>query len=1076
MRKGSALLIVLGMISFMLFSGIAFSVYMRQTRLPSTFLRRTTVTRQLAKAALAEAIDEIDFAIGSDPHPGVRASGNANGQQGGSQGGRGSNSEGNYWNHRVFVRNENYASNQNGYSGNDTISTLTLEGLAYLPPSLINEVRYFSRHTPTAKWQRFRFDAGRYAYCAVDVSDYFDVNRMLADRPRSSASSRRITFAHAFEGSGAGGLHGTQGGGEAEAWDEWLEGQAGVRTVDPDNDRITFNGKMPLVSLADFNLLMSTESFGLLKSPFVEYLESGGNAFYPDASSDADDAQAEAYRSMAFVTDSLFRQPTADEKDLESSDNQPFEPSDMRKSSRLALTTLQQNINGRRETPSYLQLLSRIGMATLYDYLDENSRPISLTIPSAERNPMICGIGPELDTVNFNIKVDTGDLLGERGGALTHPATRERTVSQTVSYMIDGGTLGVSLSGGAIGGLAVYPFLHGENNGSFALDGKMALYLTTGNDRLRMAQADGNYSFCFGRNGGSEPEQDVTLDENAGIVSLPMQGTMSVPSSVKRQEEALFQFNVKAGAQARNLRSLFDDSGAQGRKWISITYRWRQTVPAELEDPDLNDESIWTPQPGPAVYRWDNVVGGGAPASGDTRAMTCRWYPLDSDGNAVKNMQKIYEFVSGGTKFHLNMALWLRIRRDGDTVDMVPACLYDDKEQGLTSINPNAINADENLRRYFRNIEGRGRHIMSFRLDDATGGGFALSDVTDAKNLVLSASPKRIMVADPRYNHNPNNWFRLDDSADLQTAWLDAANNPFASRDGDIFMSCSDQGYLQSIYELGFLPRLTNPPVQNDPVGVNLRDLDANRTEFAGGFGDTQQRDVMWRTYRVFGRDADPLFEPGFVSGLHGLKVNPYSDSLEILSAAFANTPADWAHASTNPVMNVSSGEGADAFNKKYAWNAYSTGSTKLMWKDIQNLAYAYYDKVRTSPYNRGDWESAFEDLAWSTDRRRLLDGDEELDSSGSDMYSVDKKFLYGFWRDCFAANQQLFLIFVRAEPMMMGGGVAGNAPPQLSSRAVALVWRDPEGRKSGASAAGSRSSVREPPHGLRVLFYHPLD
>lgn len=32
MRKGSALLIVLGMLSFMLFSGIAFSVYMRQTR------------------------------------------------------------------------------------------------------------------------------------------------------------------------------------------------------------------------------------------------------------------------------------------------------------------------------------------------------------------------------------------------------------------------------------------------------------------------------------------------------------------------------------------------------------------------------------------------------------------------------------------------------------------------------------------------------------------------------------------------------------------------------------------------------------------------------------------------------------------------------------------------------------------------------------------------------------------------------------------------------------------------------------------------------------------------------------
>ena len=107
MRKGSALLIVLGMLSFMLFSGIAFSVYMRQTRLPSSFLRRTSVTRLLAKAALAEAISEIDAAIGNDPHPGGR---------------RGS-SNSNYWDHRIFT------GQSTAYNG-DTISTLTLEGLA----------------------------------------------------------------------------------------------------------------------------------------------------------------------------------------------------------------------------------------------------------------------------------------------------------------------------------------------------------------------------------------------------------------------------------------------------------------------------------------------------------------------------------------------------------------------------------------------------------------------------------------------------------------------------------------------------------------------------------------------------------------------------------------------------------------------------------------------------------------------------------------------------------------------------------------------------------------------------------
>ena len=80
-----------------------------------------------------------------------------------------------------------------------TVPVLTLEGLAYLPPSLVNDVRYFSRRTPTARWQQFGFDMGRYAFCAVDVSDYFDVNRMTANAPRSSSSARRMSLAYLFE-------------------------------------------------------------------------------------------------------------------------------------------------------------------------------------------------------------------------------------------------------------------------------------------------------------------------------------------------------------------------------------------------------------------------------------------------------------------------------------------------------------------------------------------------------------------------------------------------------------------------------------------------------------------------------------------------------------------------------------------------------------------------------------------------------------------------------------------------------------------------------------------------------------
>ena len=86
-RKGSALLIVLGMLAFMIVSAVAFSAYMRYARLPSSYLRRTTASRELTKAALARAIDEIDFAVANNPYPGLgvydaRSGGDRQGEQG----------------------------------------------------------------------------------------------------------------------------------------------------------------------------------------------------------------------------------------------------------------------------------------------------------------------------------------------------------------------------------------------------------------------------------------------------------------------------------------------------------------------------------------------------------------------------------------------------------------------------------------------------------------------------------------------------------------------------------------------------------------------------------------------------------------------------------------------------------------------------------------------------------------------------------------------------------------------------------------------------------------------------------
>ena len=145
-RKGSAILIVLGMLSFMVVSAVGFAVYMRQSRLPSSYLRRASSTRYLLKAALAHAIARLDGCDGKngycegvydDPYPGIGPKISKDNSH---------HDDGDYWAKRVFMP-------FGQVSPDDTVSTLTLEALAYLPPAVINDVRVYSRHTRTAQWR-----------------------------------------------------------------------------------------------------------------------------------------------------------------------------------------------------------------------------------------------------------------------------------------------------------------------------------------------------------------------------------------------------------------------------------------------------------------------------------------------------------------------------------------------------------------------------------------------------------------------------------------------------------------------------------------------------------------------------------------------------------------------------------------------------------------------------------------------------------------------------------------------------------------------------------------------------------
>lgn len=342
-RKGSALLIVLGMLSFIVVSAIAFAAYMRASRLPSSYLRRTAAARLLAKAAMSEAIEEIDAAIGNNPYPDQRVGeGIPSPRRMANLGKTGSGCR-NYWWHNIFIGDRTWLDPQ------DTVSTLTLEGLAYIPPPLVNEARRYSRMSHAATWHNLGFDSGRYAFCAIDVTDCLDVNRLVANGRRNSGL-RRVTLAHVFENSDH-----TNYENQPSSWESFME-KFRVKLADDQEDSSPrfVNSKVPLVSVADWNLAVHAESPAGMTSPFCDYIENYDGSFY--GLSNPEGAQADKIRQMRFVTDSYLPPRTleSDEENLASGDGQPFD-------SFSENTTLKQILAmGENGTPG-MQLLNKKG-------------------------------------------------------------------------------------------------------------------------------------------------------------------------------------------------------------------------------------------------------------------------------------------------------------------------------------------------------------------------------------------------------------------------------------------------------------------------------------------------------------------------------------------------------------------------------------------------------------------------------------------------------------------------------------------------------------------------------------------
>ena len=174
----------------------------------------------------------------------------------------------------------------------------------------------------------------------------------------------------------------------------------------------------------------------------------------------------------------------------------------------------------------------------------------------------------------------------------------------------------------------------------------------------------------------------------------------------------------------------------------------------------------------------------------------------------------------------------------------------------------------------------------------------------------------------------------------------------------------------------------------------------------------------------------------------------------------------------------------------------FSGSSSQALLSDdkLKGIASRITSALRS---NASDSWQAYDNLDWYGTG---IDPDDETSfktflgvSVDKPLHSVDRKFLYSYWRGCLANRQQLFLVFVRAESGALGSGGEGKVPPQQGGRAVALVWRDPEtpiypGKTVDQAReidqkeyvkydTGVDSSPRfRKPHRTRILFYHQFD
>ena len=190
-HRGSALLIVLGFLSFMVISAVSFAIYMRTERQASSNYRHAVNARHLLNLGLVRAMEEVDSELRLKSNTSLKFPD---------------------WPGRVLV--SAVPDNDDDVQRDSDARVLSLEALSFLPPFLVNDVRRYAYRQDGdevykgAKWRSFSSgidggDAsgsvvGRYAYVCVNVSDMLNVNVCRAQY--RDIATNRVSLGHLFNG------------------------------------------------------------------------------------------------------------------------------------------------------------------------------------------------------------------------------------------------------------------------------------------------------------------------------------------------------------------------------------------------------------------------------------------------------------------------------------------------------------------------------------------------------------------------------------------------------------------------------------------------------------------------------------------------------------------------------------------------------------------------------------------------------------------------------------------------------------------------------------------------------------